>query len=89
MNLLYTTLYGFFTIIVGQLIISEEYKLIFYLTMLLLYITINNIEYSIRYYIRLSHFFFSPILVYFQCIQFPQICYLLFFIFMRKSFYTQ
>ena len=55
MNLLYTTLYGFFTIIVGQLIISEEYKLIFYLTMLLLYITINNIEYSIRYYIRLRN----------------------------------
>ena len=44
MNLLYTTLYGFFTIIIGQLIISEEYKLVFYLTMLLLYITINNMS---------------------------------------------
>mgnify|MGYP001162828107 FL=1 len=55
MNLLQTTLYGFFTIIVGQIIISEEFKLVFYLTMLLLYITINNVEYSVRYYIRLRN----------------------------------
>tara|TARA_Y100000591_G_C21850026_1_gene711090 strand:- start:3900 stop:4385 length:486 start_codon:yes stop_codon:yes gene_type:complete len=55
MNLLYSTIYGFFTLAVGQIIINDEFKLVFYLTMLLLYITINNIEYSIRYYIRLRN----------------------------------
>ena len=51
-----TTLYTFFSIIIGQIIIDEKFKIVFYLTMLLLWVSLNNIYYSSKYYILLRNF---------------------------------
>ena len=52
---IYAIIYIFLTIIVGQLVIEQNLKLIYYLIMLLLYISFNNIYFSIIYYIKLRN----------------------------------
>lgn len=52
---IYAILYIFFTIIIGQLVIEQNLKLIYYLIMLLLYVSMNNIYFSIKYYIKLRN----------------------------------
>lgn len=52
---IYAVLYVFFTIIIGQLLIEQNLRLIFYLIMLLLYISVNNIYFSIKYYVKLRN----------------------------------
>ena len=52
---IYAILYIFFTIIIGQLLIEQNLKLIYYLIMLLLYVSINNIYFSVLYYIKLRN----------------------------------
>ena len=51
----FTTLYTFFSIIIGQIVIDQNLKIIFYLTMLLLFVSLNNVYYSINYYIQLRN----------------------------------
>jgi hypothetical protein len=51
----FTTLYTFATIIISQLLISDNIKLIFYFAMILLFISLNNIYFSISYYIKLRN----------------------------------
>ena len=51
----FTTLYTFFSIIIGQIVIDPNLKIIFYLTMLLLFVSLNNVYYSINYYIQLRN----------------------------------
>jgi hypothetical protein len=52
---IYAILYIFFTIIIGQLLIEQNLKLIYYLIMLLLYVSFNNIYFSVKYYIKLRN----------------------------------
>lgn len=52
---IYAILYIFLTIIIGQLLIEQNLKLIYYLVMLLLYISFNNIYFSVLYYIKLRN----------------------------------
>lgn len=51
----FMTLYVFLTIIMAQFLIDEqkELKILFYMIMLLLFISFNNIYFSIKYYIKL------------------------------------
>jgi hypothetical protein len=51
----FTTLYTFATIIISHLLISDNIKLIFYFAMILLFISLNNIYFSISYYIKLRN----------------------------------
>jgi hypothetical protein len=52
---IYAVLYVFMSIIIGQLLIEQNLRLIFYLIMLLLYASVNNIYFSIKYYIKLRN----------------------------------
>ena len=52
---IYAVLYVFFSIIVGQLLIELNLRVLFYLIMLLLFISTNNIYFSIKYYIKLRN----------------------------------
>ena len=52
---IYAVLYVFMSIIIGQLLIEQNLRLIFYLIMLLLYVSVNNIYFSIKYYIKLRN----------------------------------
>ena len=52
---IYAILYIFFTIIIGQLIIEQNLKLIYYFIMLLLYVSLNNVYFSVLYYIKLRN----------------------------------
>lgn len=49
----FATLYTFFSIIIAQFFIEQNLRLLFYLVMLLLYISLNNIYFSVKYYIEL------------------------------------
>jgi hypothetical protein len=51
----FTTLYTFLTIIIGQIVIEQNLRIIFYLTMLLLFVSLNNVYYSMNYYIKLRN----------------------------------
>lgn len=51
----FATLYTFFSIIIAQFFIEHNLRLIFYLIMLLLYISLNNVYYSVKYYIELRN----------------------------------
>ncbi len=51
----YALFYMFLTFILGQLFIEENLKLIFFLVMFLLYVSINNIYFSTKYYIKLRN----------------------------------
>jgi hypothetical protein len=51
----FTTLYTFLSIIIGQLVIEQNLRIIFYLTMLLLFVSLNNVYYSMNYYIKLRN----------------------------------
>ena len=51
----YALFYMFLTFIVGQLFIQENLKLIFFLVMFLLYVSLNNIYFSTKYYIKLRN----------------------------------
>ena len=51
----FTTLYIFFSIIIGQIVIDQNLRIIFYLTMLLLFVSLNNVYYSLNYYIQLRN----------------------------------
>ena len=51
----FATLYTFFTIIIAQLIIEQNLRIIFYLAMILLFASLNNVYYSIKYYINLRN----------------------------------
>lgn len=52
---LYSVLYIFLTIIISSLIIEQNLKLIFFLIMFLLYISIYNIFITFEYYIKLRN----------------------------------
>ena len=52
----FTTLYTFLSIILGQIVIEQNLRIIFYLTMLLLFVSLNNVYYSINYYINLRNY---------------------------------
>lgn len=52
----FTTLYTFLSIIIGQIVIEQNLRIIFYLTMLLLFVSLNNVYYSINYYIKLRNY---------------------------------
>lgn len=52
---LYSVLYIFLTIIVSSLIIEQNLKLIFFLIMFLLYISVYNIFITFEYYIKLRN----------------------------------
>ncbi len=52
---LYSVLYIFLTIIISSLIIEQNLKLIFFLIMFLLYISIYNIFITFDYYIKLRN----------------------------------
>ena len=52
---IFTTLYVFLTIIIGHIVVEPNIRLIFYLSMLLLYISLNNVYYSMNYYIKLRN----------------------------------
>ena len=52
---IYATLYIFLTIIIGQLVIEQNLKLVYYLVMLLLYVSLNNVYFSVLYYIKLRN----------------------------------
>ena len=51
----FTTLYTFLSIIIGQIVIEQNLRIIFYLTMLLLFVSLNNVYYSMNYYIKLRN----------------------------------
>ena len=51
----FTTLYTFLSIIIGQIVIEQNLRIIFYLTILLLFVSLNNIYYSMIYYINLRN----------------------------------
>jgi hypothetical protein len=50
----FATLYTFFTIIISQFL-EKDVKYLFYLVMVLLFVSLNNIYYSIQYYIELRN----------------------------------
>lgn len=52
---LYSVLYIFLTIIISSLIIEQNLKLIFFLIMFLLYISVYNIFITFEYYIKLRN----------------------------------
>ena len=52
---IFATLYTFATIIISQLLISQNIRIIFYLAMILLFVSLNNIYFSINYYIKLRN----------------------------------
>lgn len=52
---IFTTLYTFLSIIIGQIVIEQNLRIIFYLTMLLLFVSLNNVYYSMNYYIKLRN----------------------------------
>ena len=52
---IFATLYTFFSIIIAQFFIEQNLRLIFYLIALLLYICLNNVYYSVKYYIELRN----------------------------------
>ena len=51
----FTTLYTFLSIIIGQIVIEPNLRLLYYLTMLLLFASLNNVYYSSIYYIKLRN----------------------------------
>jgi len=51
---IFATLYTFLTILISQLL-EREVKIVFYLVMILLFFSINNIYFSILYYIKLRN----------------------------------
>lgn len=51
---IFATLYTFFTIIISQFL-EKDVKYIFYLVMILLFVSLNNVYYSIQYYIELRN----------------------------------
>jgi hypothetical protein len=51
----FTTLYTFLSVIIGQIVIEQNLRIIFYLTMLLLFVSLNNVYYSMNYYIKLRN----------------------------------
>ena len=51
----FATLHTFFTIIIAQLLIEPKLRIIYYLAMILLFISLNNVYYSIKYYIDLRN----------------------------------
>ena len=51
----FASFYTFATIIISQLLISQNIRLIFYLAMILLFVSLNNIYFSINYYIKLRN----------------------------------
>ena len=51
----FASFYTFATIIISQLLISQNIRIIFYLAMILLFVSLNNIYFSITYYIKLRN----------------------------------
>ena len=51
----YAVFYTFITLIVGQFFIEENLKLVYYMVMFLLYISLTNIYVSAKYYIKLRN----------------------------------
>jgi len=51
----FTTLYTFLSIIIGQIVIEQNLRILYYLTMLLLFVSLNNVYYSGIYYIKLRN----------------------------------
>jgi hypothetical protein len=51
----FTTLYTFLSIIIGQIVIEQNLRILYYLTMLLLFVSLNNVYYSAIYYIKLRN----------------------------------
>ena len=51
----YAVLYVFFSLIIGQFFIEDDIKLIYYMVMFLLYISLTNIYTSTKYYIKLRN----------------------------------
>ena len=51
----YAVLYVFFSIIIGQFFIEQDLKLIYFMVMFLLYISLTNIYTSTKYYIKLRN----------------------------------
>jgi hypothetical protein len=51
----FASFYTFATIIISQLLISQNIRIIFYLAMILLFVSLNNIYFSINYYIKLRN----------------------------------
>ena len=52
---IFATFYTFITIIISQLVISPNIRLVFYLAMTLLFVSLNNIFFSVLYYIKLRN----------------------------------
>ena len=52
---IFATFYTFITIIISQLVISPNIRLVFYLAMILLFVSLNNIFFSVLYYIKLRN----------------------------------
>ena len=52
---IYALFYMFLTFILGQLFIEENLKLLFFLVMFLLYVSLNNIYFSTKYYMKLRN----------------------------------
>jgi hypothetical protein len=52
---IFAIFYTFTTIIISQLVISPSIRLIFYLAMILLFVSLNNIYFSVLYYIKLRN----------------------------------
>jgi hypothetical protein len=52
---IFATFYTFTTIIISQLVISPSIRLIFYFAMILLFVSLNNIYFSVLYYIKLRN----------------------------------
>jgi hypothetical protein len=52
---IFAILYTFFTIIISHLLIPDNIRLIYYFAMILLFISLNNIYFSISYYVKLRN----------------------------------
>ena len=52
---IFASFYTFATIIISQLLISQNIRIIFYLAMILLFVSLNNIYFSVNYYIKLRN----------------------------------